>query len=108
LTEPGKCLSAFFTHPLECEHFRNVKIDGLTGGPAHPGRETVVLSLKQRGGISICNSQVTEGTGVFLRHSNVQNAGLLVNNDLSRALKVFERENRYRLPRHAAVVNGSQ
>ena len=83
-------LPAFFTHGLECEHFKNVRIDGFTDGPAHPGSEEAAISLKQGNGISICNSRAIQGTGVFLRHSEVQDAGLFANNDLSRARKVCE------------------
>jgi len=83
-------LPAFFTHGLQIEDFRNVDIDGFRGGPAHKESGNAAIALSRGRGISICNCKASEGTGVFLAHSEVEGAGVFANNDLSLARKAIE------------------
>lgn len=83
-------LPRFFNHGIQCEHFRNLEIDGFNGRQPHKTDNRAAIALNDGSGITIRNCKAAEGTGVFLSRSDIRGEWLFVNNDLSEAKKVSE------------------
>ena len=83
-------LPAFFSHGIQCEHFRNIDIDGFRGRQPHAGDNRAAIAVNDGSGVTIRNCRAGEGTGVFLSCSAIKDERLFANNDLSSAKKAFE------------------
>ena len=83
-------LPPFFSHAIQCEDFKDIDIDGFSGGPAHTDGAKPAIALLRGNNISIRNCTAAPGTGVFVSVNGVTNAGLFVNNNLREAKKVCD------------------
>jgi polygalacturonase len=71
----GADLPAFFTNTLDCRHFQDLMIDGLTGGLAPLARAPMALiSLKDGTVIHIRDARSTDTTVTLLSRENVNNS----------------------------------
>ncbi|HEY3861053.1 MAG TPA: glycosyl hydrolase family 28 protein [Verrucomicrobiae bacterium] len=80
----------FFSHAIELEDFRRVRIDAFDGCAAPNAPGAAAISLARGGVISIRDCRAAEGTGTFLRTLEGVEGGLFVNNDLRAAKKASE------------------
>jgi hypothetical protein len=85
-------LPPFFSHGMQLEDFKNIDIDGFSGGPAHADGGKAAIALSRGGKVSIRNCKAARGTGVFVAVAEVVDGGLFVNNDLGEARMVCEPE----------------
>lgn len=81
----------YLTHGIEVEHFEDLVIDNFKGKQAADKPGAAAIALNHGKNVTIRNCQARKGTEVFLAHSDLSE-GLFVNNDLSRAQKVFQPE----------------
>jgi polygalacturonase len=82
----------YLTHGVEVEYFEDLVIDGFKGKQAADKPGTAAIALNHGRNVTIRNCQARPGTEVFLIHSDLSEAGLFVNNDLSRAKRAFQPE----------------
>jgi len=78
----GDDLPPYFTNAIECNHFKNLTIDGFDGRQARIGGEEPDVNLEDGEGVSVLNSIAAPGTGTFLSVTRVTNEHLFANNDV--------------------------
>ncbi len=82
----------YLTHGIQVEDFEDVVIDGYKGRQALSQTNTAAIALSRGKNVTIRNCQALEGTNIFLLHSGLSDERLFVNNDASKAKKVFQPE----------------
>jgi len=85
----GENLPSYFTHAIELEDFRGLAVSGFLGRQAFRDSTSAVIALRRGDGVSIRDSKATPGAGTFLTSIALSGQGLLVNNDLFDARRVF-------------------
>jgi hypothetical protein len=85
----GDDLPPYFSNAIECNHFKNLTIEGFEGRQAKPGGENPALRLEDGEGLSILDSTAAPQTGTFLSASHVKGEQVFANNDLHAAKEAF-------------------
>jgi len=83
-------LPEFFQDGIYCEHFEDVLIEDFRGRQPHLTGKGAALSLTTGAGLTVRNCRADVGTTIFLRHGDVKDRRLFVNNDVFNARQVFE------------------
>jgi hypothetical protein len=86
----GEQLESYFTSGIEAENVQDMIVEGFRGSQSPNRPDASAVNLVNVRGCTIRNCEAEEGTTVFLKHRNLREAGLFVNNDLSRAKAAFE------------------
>ncbi len=85
----GDGLSDYFSAGIQCEQFLDARIEGFEGRQSKEGGGTAIL-LENGRGIAVRDCTAPAGTGTFIRVSNVEDQGILANNDMSKAKKAVD------------------
>jgi polygalacturonase len=83
----GTGLANYFTNGFYCENFENLLIDGFHGRQALLNSTDAAIVLRKGKGVNIMNCIADRGTGTFLNTEAIEDAGLFINNNLSKAGK---------------------
>jgi hypothetical protein len=75
----------YYVHALWCEQTNGIVVDGYRGRQPGSGADQAAILLDGVRGVTIRDSQASEGTTTFLKHRNVTDAGLFGNNDVTKA-----------------------
>jgi len=86
----GEKLESYFTSGIEAENVRDMTVDGFSGSQSPNRPDAAAVCLTDVSGCTVRNCKAGQGTSVFLKHGNLQDAGLFVNNDLSGAKVALE------------------
>lgn len=82
-------LPGYFSSAIECEHFRNLQIEGFEGRQAHLKGNAPAIALSNGSVVSIRDADAAPGTGTFLTAHDIRADGLFVDNDVKNARNVF-------------------
>ena len=83
-------LPAYFSNAIECEDFRHLDLDRFEGRQAATPSEAPAILLRRGQHVSVRNSKADAGTSTFVSAYDIQDAGMLVANDLRNAKRVFD------------------
>jgi len=78
-------VAEYFEDGMLCENCEDLSISGYAGRQPHAADKGTALTVRDSRHVSITGCKAAEGTGTFLAHSGITEAGLFTGNDLTRA-----------------------
>ena len=80
----------YFTHGIECEAVEGLEINDFHGRQASVLRSDAAIRIDGCADVTVQNCTATDGTAVFLSHSNSAGECTFVNNAVHKARKAIE------------------